>query len=186
MESLTSDLVSDASAHFFPDNTLSCFSKRLREQMNRGAEWKVALVRTLLLETRHLPFHYGICESHEHAQSGETRSHRKLYRSQSKDSRKTKKLIFSWQMKDRVLHSLVQSWVEFLEANVPMTSVVVLRKEGPHQRVFVYGIVRIHSLLTGIEIIECNITGEKNSIEALLCNFFSGKSCVHYNYWTKT
>ena len=43
MESFTIDLVSDASAQLFQDNTLSSFTNFLPEQLNLEGQWEVAI-----------------------------------------------------------------------------------------------------------------------------------------------
>ena len=42
MESFTIELVSNASAQLFPDNTLSSFTNFLPEQLNLEGQWEVA------------------------------------------------------------------------------------------------------------------------------------------------
>ena len=43
MDSFTIELVSNASAEFFPDNTLSSFTNFLPEQVNLEGQWEVAI-----------------------------------------------------------------------------------------------------------------------------------------------
>ena len=43
MESFTIELVSNASAQLFPDNTLSSFANFLPEQLNLDRQWEVAI-----------------------------------------------------------------------------------------------------------------------------------------------
>ena len=43
MESFTIELVSNASAQLFPDNTLSSFTNFLPEQLNLDGQWEVAI-----------------------------------------------------------------------------------------------------------------------------------------------
>ena len=43
MESLTIELVSNAPAQLFPDNTLSSFTNFLPEQLNLEGHWEVAI-----------------------------------------------------------------------------------------------------------------------------------------------
>ena len=43
MESVTIELVSNASAQLFPDNTLSSFTNFLPEQLNLEGQWEVAI-----------------------------------------------------------------------------------------------------------------------------------------------
>ena len=43
MESFTIELVSNASAQLFPDNTLSSFTNFLTEQLNLDGQWEVAI-----------------------------------------------------------------------------------------------------------------------------------------------
>ena len=46
MESFTIELVSNASAQLFPDNTLSSFTNSLPEQLNLDGQWEVAISET--------------------------------------------------------------------------------------------------------------------------------------------
>ena len=43
MDSLTIELVSNASVELFPDNTLSSFTNFLPEQVNLEGQWEVAI-----------------------------------------------------------------------------------------------------------------------------------------------
>ena len=43
MESCTKEMLSNASAQFFPDNTLSSFTKIPAEQLNPEGQWEVAI-----------------------------------------------------------------------------------------------------------------------------------------------
>ena len=43
MDSFTIELVSNASGDLFPDNTLSCFTDFLPEQVNLEEQWEVAV-----------------------------------------------------------------------------------------------------------------------------------------------
>ena len=43
MESFTIELVSNASAQLFPDNTLSSFTNFLPEQLNMDGQWEAAI-----------------------------------------------------------------------------------------------------------------------------------------------
>ena len=43
MESFTKEMVSNASAKLFPDNTLSSFTTFLPEQLNLEGQWEVAI-----------------------------------------------------------------------------------------------------------------------------------------------
>ena len=43
MESSTKELVSNASAQLFPDNTLSSITSFLPQQLNLAAQWEVAI-----------------------------------------------------------------------------------------------------------------------------------------------
>ena len=46
MESLTRELVSNATAQLFPDKTLSSFTNFLPEQLNLEGQWEVAVSKT--------------------------------------------------------------------------------------------------------------------------------------------
>ena len=77
------------------------------------------LIRILLPGTWSLPFHYGYCWSHEYSHSRKTQPQRKLYQSQSVWEN-AKKLRFTLQKKDAVLHSLVRIWDTFSEVMLVM------------------------------------------------------------------
>ena len=109
IDSFKKELVSNASAQLFPDNTLGPFTvffknNRIRRGNRRCDLGKTLpinvakcykgkiyvfwhktfkLVRISLSRTRSQPFSYRYCRSHENAHVKETQSHRNFYRSQN-------------------------------------------------------------------------------------------------------
>ena len=77
-------------------------------------------------------------------------------------------------MKNRVMHSLVRTRVEFFGSNVGKNFGVVLRGTGPHKPVFAFDIVRIHSLMIYTDLIEHNIVGDTKA-PLLHCFLFLSK-----------
>ena len=78
------------------------------------------------------------------------------------------------QLKDRVLNSLVRIWDNFSENIVANEFGVMLRGKGPLKPEFPYDIVRTHSLMTYIDLIEYNIVGDAK-VPLLRCSTFISK-----------
>ena len=110
MQSLTVELVCDATAQLFSDNTLGFFTKFMPEQLNLNGQWEIAIsqilypsryqkvtegklrffwwktfkvVQILLSGDRFLPFHFGHCWSHEQSHLWKKQPQRKLDHIQS-------------------------------------------------------------------------------------------------------
>ena len=148
MESFTIELVSNASAQLFPDNTLSSFTNFLPEQLNLDGQWGVAISeisypsmyqnvtegkvdKTLsnssefyYLEPGRYPSNTDIVEAmnfliqdrHNHNENCiKVKVSRKF-----RDLKSRKKLRFTLQMKDPVLHSIVRIWHTFSEVKLVM------------------------------------------------------------------
>ena len=62
---------------------------------------------------------------------------------------------------------------------------LMLRGKGPHKPDFAYDIVRTHSLMIYMDLIENNIVGDTRApIAALLSFHFKAQSWRHYSHWT--
>ena len=144
MESFTIELVSNASAQLFPENTLSCFTKFLPEQLNLEGQWEVAIseiyyqsVYQNVTDRKVMFFHKKLSKSSEFyclepglypsiADIVETMNilirerHTAKIASQFKCPEERKKLRFTLPMKDVVLHSLVGIWDTFCEVMLVM------------------------------------------------------------------
>ena len=114
MESFTIELVSNASAQYFPENTLRFFTIFYRSTWNWKANRRLLfrkyltqqcaktsqrenscfwvkffkVVWTVLSGTRSLPLQYGYCWTHENSHSRKTQSQRKLNHSVSRNAKK--------------------------------------------------------------------------------------------------
>ena len=88
-------------------------------------------------------------------------------------SRELKKLRFTLQIKDLVLHSLVRIWDTFSELLLVMNWSNVERKRTSKPE-FAYDIVRIHSLMLYTDLVEYNIVGDTKA-PLLRCFHFISK-----------
>ena len=85
-----------------------------------------------------------------------------------------KKLIFTLQKKDPVLHSFGTDQGHIFGSIVGYEIGVLLRRKGPNKPQFAYDIVRIHSLMIYTDLIEYNIVGDTKT-PLLRCFFFISK-----------
>ena len=140
MESFTIELVSNASAQFFPDNTLRYFTNFLPEELNLDGQWEVAISeisypsmyqnategkfmffdKKLSKSTELYYLEPGLCPSiTDIVEAMNILIQEKHNHSENcikvKVSRKTQKLRFTLQMKHLVLRSLIQIWGTFSE-----------------------------------------------------------------------
>ena len=142
MESFTIELVSNASAQLFPDNTLSSFTSFLPQQLNLDSQWDVAISEIsypsmyqtvtkgkFLFFDKSSEFFYlelGIYPSITDIVAAmniliqERHNHSAKTVSKLKCLEERKKFRFTKQMKDPVLHSLLRIWDTFSEVMLVM------------------------------------------------------------------
>ena len=184
MELFAIELVSNLSAQLFPDNTLSSFTNFLPEQMKLEGQWEVAISEIScpsryqnVTEGKFTFFDSKLSNSSEYyyLEPGLYHSitdivevtsmliqerHNHTETSIAEMSRRTqKKKRFASQMKDRVLHSLVRTWVTFLEAMLAMTLGYCWEGKDLTSQCLLMT-VRIQSLLINTDLIEYNMVGD--------------------------
>ena len=145
MESFTKELVSNAFAQLFPDNTLSSFTNFLPEQLNLDGQWEVAI-----LEISYSSMYQNVTEGKfrfrdkklskssefNYLEPGLYSSITDIVEAKNiliqerhnhsencikvKLSRSTQKLRFTLQMKDPVLNYLVRIWDFFSKVMLVM------------------------------------------------------------------
>ena len=179
MESFTAELVSNASGQLFLDNTLSCFTYFLPEELNLECQGKVAIsgisypslyenvtegkfmffdkktfkiVSILLSRTWSLPFRYGYLFSPEHFHSRKTQSERKLYN--LKVYRSTQKLEIYLSIEGSCLAFFSTDMGEISGRDVGHKFGVMVSGKGAHKPDFAYDIVRIHNFMIYTDLIE--------------------------------
>ena len=185
MESFTIELISNASAQLFPDNTLSSFTTFLPEQLNLDGQWDVALSeisyplmfqnvtegkfmffdkkRSKLSEFYYLePVLYPSITDIVEAMNI-------LIQGRHNHSENCNKVKVSWRtQKVEIYLANEGSGLAFFStdlghifgSNVGNEFVVMLRGKGPHKPEFAYDLVRIHSLMIYTDLIEYNIVGD--------------------------
>ena len=184
MESFTIELVSNASAQLFPENTLSSFTNFLPEQLNLDGQWEVAiseisypLMYQNVTEGKFMFFDKKLSKSSEvyYLEPG-------LYPSITDNveamniliqrhnhsencikvnvSRRTQKVEIYLANEASGLAFFSTDLGHIFGSNVGNEFGVMLRGKGPHKPEFAYDSVRIHSLMIYTDLIEYNIVGD--------------------------
>ena len=185
MKSLTIELVSNASAQVFPDNTVSSFTNFLPEQLNLDGQWEVAISEISypsmyrnVTEGKFTFFDKKLSKSSEFynlepglypsitdiVEAMNTLFRERHNQSEScitvKVSRKTQKVEIYLAKEGSGLAFFSTDLGHFFGSTVGNEFGVMLRGKGPHKPEFAYDIVRIHSLMTYIDLIEYNIVDD--------------------------
>ena len=198
MESFTIELVSNASAQQFPDNTLSSFTKFLQEQLNLDGQWEVALseishpsMYQIVPERKFMFFDKNISKSSEfyYLAPGvypsitdfieamkivikERNNHSKNC-IKVKVSRRTQKVEIYLANEGSGLAFFSMYLGYIFGSNVGKEFGVMLRGKGPHKPQFAYDIVRIDSLMIYTDLIEYIIVGDTKAPLLRCFPFFS-------------
>ena len=185
MDSLTKELVSNASGKFFPDNTLSSFTNFLPEQVNLEGHWEVAI------SEKPYPSMYpntteGKLNFFDKKLSKSTSTHSiepGLYTSITdilqamntliqernnhngtcitvKVSRRTQKIVIMLANDSSGLALCSTDLGHIFGNNVVNEFGVLMIGKRPHEHEFAYDIVRIHSLMIHSDILEYNLVGD--------------------------
>ena len=185
MESFTIELVSNASAQLFPDNTLSSFTNFLSEQLNLDGQWEVAISEISypsmyqnVTEGKFMFFDKKLSKSSEFnylepglypsitdiVEAMNIRIQERHNHSENcikvKVSRKTQKVEIYLANEASGLAFFSTDLGQIFGSNVGNELGVMLRGKGPHKAEFAYDIVRIHSLKIYTNLIEYNIVGD--------------------------
>ena len=207
MESFTTELVSNASAQLFPDNTLSSFANFLPQQLNLDGQWEVAISELSYLsmyqnvtEGKLMFFDKKLSKSSEFyylepdlyssntdvveamnilTQDRHSHSENCI---KVKVCRKTQKVEIYLANEGSSLVFFSTDLGHIFGSNVGKEFGVLLRGKVPHKPEIAYDIVRIHSFMI---MIEYKIVGDTKS-PLLRCFpfFFETQVWRHYNYWT--
>ena len=189
MESFTIELVSNASAQLFPDNTLSSFTNFLPEQLNLDGQWEVAISEISyppmyqnVTEGKFLFFDKKLSKSSEFyyleprlypsirdiVEAMNILFHERHNHSENcikvKVSRRTQKVEIYLANEGSGLAFFSTDLGHIFGSNVVNEFGVMLRGKGPHKPEFAYDIVRIHSLMTYTDLIEYNIVGDTKAL----------------------
>ena len=185
MESFTIELVSNASAQLFPDNTLSSFTNFLPEQLNLDGQWEVAISEITypsryqnVTDGNFMFFDKKISKSSEffYLEPGlylsityiieamniliQERHNHSENCIKVKVSRRTPKVEIYLANEGSGLAFFSTDLGHIFGSNVGNEFGVMLRGKGPHKPEFAYDIVRIHSLMIYTDLIEYNIVGD--------------------------
>ena len=192
------ELVSNASAQLFPDNTLSFFINFLPEQLNLDGQWEVAISEISYPSMyQNVPegkfmffdkkpkiskFYYlepGLYPSITDIVEGmniliqERRNHSENCIT-AKVSRKTQKVEIYLANEASGLAFFSTDLGHVFGSNVGNEFGLMLRGKGPHKPEFAYDLVRIHSLVKYTDLIEYNIVGDTKA-PLLRCFLFISK-----------
>ena len=185
MESFTLDLVSNASAQLFPDNTLSSFTNFLPEQLNLDGQWQVAnseisypSLYQNVKEGKFMFFDKKLSKSSKffYLELGRYPSITDIVEAMniliqerhnhSENCFKVK--VPPRTLKDEIYLANEESGLAFFisdlghifGSNVGNEVGVLLRGKGPHKPEVAHDIVRVHSLMIFTDLIEYNIVGD--------------------------
>ena len=194
MESSTIELVSNASAQLFPDNTLSSFTNFLPEQLNLEGQWEVAISEIShpsmyqnVTEEKFMFFDKKLSKSSEfyYLEPGlyssitdfveamntliqERHNHSKNC-VRVEVSRRTQKIDIYLANEGSGLAFFSTDLGHFFGTIVGNEFGVILRGTGAHKPEFAYDLVRKDSLMIYTDLIEYNIVGDT---KAPLLRFF--------------
>ena len=185
MESFTIELVSNASAQLFPDNTMSSFTNFLPQQLNRDGQREVAISETTypsmyqnVTEGKFIFFDKKLSKSSEfyYLEPGlylsitdiievmniliQERHNHSGNCIKVKVSRRTQKVEIYLANEGSGLAFFDTDLGHIFGSNVGNEVGVMLRGKGPHKREFAYDVVRIHSLMIYTDLIVYNIVGD--------------------------
>ena len=184
MESFTKELVSNASAQLFQDNTLSSFTNFLPEQLNLDGQWEVAIseisypsLYQKVTERNIVFFDTKLSQSSEfyYLEPGLYPSITDIVEAMNiliqerhnhsencikvELSGKTQKVEIYLANEGSGLAFFNTDLGHSFGSNVGNEFGVMLRGKGPHKPEFAYDIVRIHSLMIYTDLIEYKIVG---------------------------
>ena len=202
MESFTIELVSNASAQLFPDNTLSTFTNFLPEQLNLDGQWEVAIseisypsMHQNVTEGKNMFFDEKLPKSSEfyYLEPGLYPSITDIVEAMniliqerhnhSENCIKVK--VFRRTQKFEIYVANEASGLAFFNTDlghifgsiVGNEFGVMMRRKGPHKPEFAYDIVRIHSLMIYTDVIEYNIVGDTKAPLPRCFPFLSNLKC---------
>ena len=206
MESFPIELVSNASAQLFLDNTLSSFTNFLPEQLNLVvsiSEISYPSMYQNVTKGKFMFFDRKFSKSSEfnYLEPGLYPSITDVVEAKNlliqerhnhnencikvKVSRRKHKVEIYLANERSGLAFLSTDLGHIFGGNVGNGFGVMLRRKGPQKPEFAYVIVRIHSRMIYKDLIEYNTVGDKKgSIATLLSFYFEAQVWRHYNYWT--
>ena len=199
MDSITIELVSNASGELFPDNTLSSFTNFLPEQVNLEGQWEVA-ISEISYPSRYQNVTEGYFKFFDEKLSKSTSIYNLelgLYTSITdfveamntliqernnhnetcitvKVSRRTQKVVFMLANDTSGLAFCSTDLGYIFGNNVGNQFGVLMKGKGPHEPQFPYDIVCIHSLMIYSDLVEYNIVGDTKA-PLLRCLLFISK-----------
>ena len=185
MESLTIELVSNASAQLFPDNILNSFTIFLPEQLNLEGQWEVAIseisypsMYQKVAKGKFMFFDRKLSKSSDFyylelgryasitdiVEAMNTLNQERHNHSEKcitdKVSRRTQKVEIYLAKEKSDIAFFSTDLGHIFESIVGNEIGVMLRGRGPHKLEFAYDIEPIHSLMIYTDLIEYNIVGD--------------------------
>ena len=199
MDSLTIELVSNASGKLFPDNTLSSFTNFLPEQVNLEGQWEVAISEisytSMYQKITEVKFNFfdkklskststysiepclytsitDILEAMNTLIQGRNNHNETCIT--VKVSQRTQKVVIMIANDSSGLAFCSTDLGHIFGNNVGNVFGVLMIGKGPHEAEFANNIVRIHSLMIYSDIVEYNIVGDTRA-PLLRCFTFISK-----------
>ena len=185
MDSLTIELVSNASGEFFPNNTLSFLTNFLPEQEMLKGQWQVAISEisypSMYLNITEGNFKFfgekvSISTSIYNLEPGLYTSITDIVESVNtliqernnhnetgitvKVSRRSQKVVIMLANDTSGIAFCSTDWGYIFGNNVGNQDAVLMKGKSPHEPQFAYDIVRIHSLMIYSDLVKYNIVGD--------------------------
>ena len=200
-------MVLNASGELFPGNTLSSFTKILPEQLNSEGQWEVA-ISEISYPSMYQNLTEGKFKFFDKKLSKSTSTYNiepGLYTSITdiveamnrliqernnhnetcitvKVSRRTQKVVIMLANDTSGLAFCSTDLGHIFGNNMGKEFGVLMIGKGPQEPEFAYDIVRIHSLMIYINLVEYNIVGDtKSSLAVMLSLYLKAKGRRHYN-----
>ena len=199
MDSLTVELVSNASSQLFPNNTLSSFTSFLPEQVNLHGQWQVAISEISypsmyqnVTEGKFLFYDEKLSKTTEayYLEPGlyssitdileamntiiQERNHHRDTCMTIKVSRVTQKVKVYLANEESSLAIFSTELGHIFEGDMRNDLGTLMCGKGPHEPTFAYDIVRIHSLMVYTDIVQYNFVGDTKA-PSLRCFPFISK-----------
>ena len=184
MDSLTIELVSNASRELFPDNTLRSFTNFLPEQVNSEGQWEVAVSEIsypsmyqniaegyfkffdvkLSKSTSTYNLEPGLYTSTDIVEAMNTfiqerKNHNETCRT-VKVSRRSQKRVIILANDSSGPAFCSTDLGHIFGNNVGNQFEVLMKRKGPHEPQFAYDLVRIHSLMIYSDLVEYSVVGD--------------------------
>ena len=170
MDSLTFELVSNASSQLSPNNTLSSFTNFLPERVNLDGQWEVAISKN-----PYPSLYQNVTEGNFCFTMRNSPKQQSITIKVSRIMQKVKVYLANEELSLAIFSTDLE---HFLGRDVRNDSGIFLCGKGPHETTFAYDIFRIHSLMIYTDILEYNIVGATKALCSVAFHSYPSSNLV--------